>query len=70
MPCHPDRVRRNYELAMSVTPREPFWAAVIRLFECEYGYNPDPSRTPGGEFLRWALTKRALSQQRTGDEPV
>ena len=32
---------------------------VIRWFELKYGYNADPSTTPDGEILRWALVRRA-----------
>jgi hypothetical protein len=39
-------------------PAKLLCQAIINWFEWQYGYIPDPSRTPDGEILRWALLRR------------
>lgn len=61
-----DQLGAEIQKAEAADHDEPPYEAVIRWFELEYGYNPDPSRTPNSEVLRWAQELRVKARAEGG----
>lgn len=65
--CHAQIVAKVPEAQVVITmePQGTLWATIIDWFEREHGYNPDPSKVPDGDVLRWALAIRQDKRVRT-----